>query len=77
MAESQYPAHAAAHSQLQSHSASPVSKSRVCPGAVAPLRHSGPSSDPVGQYFLAGMPVPVTTRRVADLGLILWFMKAW
>jgi hypothetical protein len=28
-------------------------------------------------YFLAGVPVPVTTRRVADLGLILWFMKAW
>jgi len=28
-------------------------------------------------YFLAGMPVPVTTRRVADLGMIFWFMKAW
>ncbi len=28
-------------------------------------------------YFLAGMPIPVTERRVADLGLVLWFMKAW
>jgi hypothetical protein len=28
-------------------------------------------------YFLAGMPTPVTERRVADLGMILWIMKAW
>jgi hypothetical protein len=28
-------------------------------------------------YFLAGLPVPVTKERVADLGLICWFMKAW
>ena len=28
-------------------------------------------------YFLAGLPTPVTKNRVADLGLILWFMKAW
>jgi hypothetical protein len=28
-------------------------------------------------YFLAGIPVPVTNERVADLGLICWFMKAW
>jgi hypothetical protein len=28
-------------------------------------------------YFLAGMPVPVTERRVGDLGMIFWFMKAW
>ena len=28
-------------------------------------------------YFLAGLPTPVTERRVADLGMILWFMKAW
>ena len=28
-------------------------------------------------YFLAGMPVPVTKERVADLGLVCWFMKAW
>lgn len=28
-------------------------------------------------YFLAGLPTPVTKQRVADLGMILWFMKAW
>jgi hypothetical protein len=28
-------------------------------------------------YFLAGMPIPVTDARVADLGMIFWFMKAW
>ena len=28
-------------------------------------------------YFLAGLPTPVTKERVADLGLICWFMKAW
>jgi len=28
-------------------------------------------------YFLAGMPVPVTQQRVADLGMIFWLMKAW
>jgi hypothetical protein len=28
-------------------------------------------------YFLAGLPVPVTKERVADLGMIFWFMKAW
>jgi hypothetical protein len=28
-------------------------------------------------YFLAGLPTPVTERRVADLGMIFWFMKAW
>jgi hypothetical protein len=28
-------------------------------------------------YFLAGLPTPVTKERVADLGMILWFMKAW
>jgi hypothetical protein len=28
-------------------------------------------------YFLAGLPTPVTKNRVADLGMILWFMKAW
>jgi hypothetical protein len=28
-------------------------------------------------YFLAGLPIPVTKDRVADLGLIFWFMKAW
>ena len=28
-------------------------------------------------YFLAGLPVPVTNSRVADLGMIFWFMKAW
>ena len=28
-------------------------------------------------YFLAGLPIPVTNSRVADLGMIFWFMKAW
>jgi hypothetical protein len=28
-------------------------------------------------YFLAGLPAPVTTQRVGDIGMIFWFMKAW
>jgi hypothetical protein len=28
-------------------------------------------------YFLAALPIPLTEQRVADLGLIVWFMKAW
>ena len=28
-------------------------------------------------YFLAGLPVPVTKDRTADIGMIFWFMKAW
>jgi hypothetical protein len=28
-------------------------------------------------YFLAGLPIPVTKDRVADVGMIFWFMKAW
>jgi hypothetical protein len=28
-------------------------------------------------YFLAGLPVPVTKDRSADLGIIFWIMKAW
>jgi hypothetical protein len=28
-------------------------------------------------YLLAGMPIPLTEQRVADLGMIFWFMKAW
>jgi hypothetical protein len=28
-------------------------------------------------YFLAGLPVPITKERVADLGQICWFMRAW
>jgi hypothetical protein len=33
----------------------------------------------VGQnwYFLAGLPTPLTKERVADLGLVCWFMKSW
>jgi hypothetical protein len=27
-------------------------------------------------YFLAGLPMPLTKQRVADLGMIFWFMKA-
>jgi hypothetical protein len=28
-------------------------------------------------YLLAGVPTPLTSQRVADLGMIFWFMKAW
>ena len=28
-------------------------------------------------YFLAGLPTPVTSQRIGDIGMILWFMKAW
>ena len=28
-------------------------------------------------YFLAGVPVPLTSQRVGDIGMIFWFMKAW
>ncbi len=28
-------------------------------------------------YFLAGLPIPLTNDRVADLGMVFWFMKAW
>jgi hypothetical protein len=28
-------------------------------------------------YFLAGLPTPVTKERIADLGMVFWFMKAW
>lgn len=28
-------------------------------------------------YFLAGMPTPLTETRVAELGMIFWFMNAW
>jgi hypothetical protein len=28
-------------------------------------------------YFLAGLPTPVTTQRIGDIGMIFWFMKAW
>lgn len=28
-------------------------------------------------YLLAGLPTPVTKARVADLGMIVWFVKAW
>jgi len=28
-------------------------------------------------YFLAGLPTPVTKDRVAEIGMIFWFMKAW
>jgi hypothetical protein len=28
-------------------------------------------------YSLAGLPTPLTRARVADLGMILWFVKAW
>jgi hypothetical protein len=28
-------------------------------------------------YFLAGLPTPVTSQRIGELGMIFWFMKAW
>ena len=28
-------------------------------------------------YFLAGLPTPVTGARVAEIGMVFWFMKAW
>jgi hypothetical protein len=28
-------------------------------------------------YFLAGLPTPVTSARLGELGMIFWFMKAW
>jgi hypothetical protein len=28
-------------------------------------------------YFLAGLPTPLTKARVADIGMIFWFVKAW
>jgi len=53
----------------------------------SPLSDGGPTSvsltpgirSHVGNdwYFLAGAPIPLTDARVADMGMILWFMKAW
>jgi hypothetical protein len=28
-------------------------------------------------YFLAGLPTPLTSARLGDIGMIFWFMKAW
>jgi hypothetical protein len=28
-------------------------------------------------YFLAGLPIPLTSERIGELGMIFWFMKAW
>ena len=28
-------------------------------------------------YFLAGLPTPLTSQRIGDIGMIFWFMKAW
>jgi hypothetical protein len=28
-------------------------------------------------YFLAGIPMPVTSQRIGNIGMIFWFMKAW
>jgi hypothetical protein len=28
-------------------------------------------------YLLAGLPTPLTTARVGDVGMILWIVKAW
>jgi hypothetical protein len=55
--------------------------------ANTPLSNGGPTSVSLTPgirthlgndwYFLAGIPVPLTEARVADLGMIFWFMKAW
>lgn len=41
----------------------------LTPGIRTHLGHSW--------YLLAGVPTPLTDARVADLGMILWFMKSW
>jgi hypothetical protein len=41
----------------------------LTPGIRAHLGHDW--------YFLAGLPIPVTKQRVADLGMIFWVMRAW
>jgi hypothetical protein len=28
-------------------------------------------------YFPAGLPTPVTSQRIRDIGMIFWFMNAW
>jgi hypothetical protein len=28
-------------------------------------------------YFLAGLPTPLTSQRIGEIGMIFWFMKAW
>jgi hypothetical protein len=28
-------------------------------------------------YFLAGLPMPLTSARTGDIGMIFWLMKAW
>jgi hypothetical protein len=28
-------------------------------------------------YFLAGVPTPVTSARIGDIGMIFWFMNVW
>jgi hypothetical protein len=28
-------------------------------------------------YFLAGLPKPLTSKRIGDIGMIFWFLKAW
>jgi len=28
-------------------------------------------------YLLAGLPTPITSQRIGDIGMIFWFMKAW
>lgn len=55
--------------------------------ASSPLEGGGPTSVSLTPgvrthlgsewYFLAGLPVPVTDARIADLGMVLWFMKGW
>jgi hypothetical protein len=55
--------------------------------AGTPLSNGGPTSVALTPglrthlghdfYLLAGLPVPLTTQRVADIGMIFWFMKAW
>jgi len=52
----------------------PLSDSGLTSVALTPGMRTHLGND---WYFLAGLPIPVTNQRVADLGMIFWFMKAW
>lgn len=52
----------------------PLSNSGATSVAITPGIRTHIGND---WYFLAGLPVPLTQARVADLGTIFWFMKAW
>jgi hypothetical protein len=58
--------------------------SAVAESALAQGQHTGVTLTPgirthLGNdwYFLAGLPTPLTSQRIGDIGMIFWFMKAW